>query len=120
MGVLGPIVQTLMRTMFDVGHDLHSRSAVGSKSVCDHTRRLLALLLQQPGQNTLRRLGITPGLHDFVTNIAVLVHRPPLPMPLARDTDHHLIEMPDIGLARGPSLQAPSVFRPEFPRAFRI
>ncbi len=36
MGVFRPIVQALMRTMLDAGHDLTFRRIVGSKLVGDH------------------------------------------------------------------------------------
>jgi hypothetical protein len=113
--VLGPIGQAFVRAMLDVGHDLLLRCAIGSQFVGDDPLRLHTLLLQQPCQKALRRLGVTPGLRDLVENIAILVYRPPQPLLPASHADDDLVEVPDVVPARGFSLQAAREFSPELP-----
>jgi hypothetical protein len=96
MGVLGPVVQAFVRAMLDIGHDPRSRRAVGSEFAGDYPLRLHALLRQQSGQKTLRRLGVAAGLHDLIEHIVLLINRPPQAVLFADDADPRLVKMPDI------------------------
>lgn len=77
MRVLGAIVQTLMRSMLDSGHDLASRRSIGAQFVSDDTLRQTSLLLHQTDQETLGSLGVAPALDHLVENIAVLINGAP-------------------------------------------
>jgi hypothetical protein len=96
MGVLCPVVQALVGAMLDIGHDLSVRCPVGAQFVGDDPLGWHALFPQQPGQKTFGSLGISPGLHDLIENIAIVADRAPQPMLLAGDTGHHLVEVPDV------------------------
>jgi len=48
MGILRPIVKALMRSMFDIRHDLALCCSIGPQLVSDHPLRRHALFLQQP------------------------------------------------------------------------
>jgi hypothetical protein len=54
---------------------------------------------EQPSEETLRGLGIPPGLNQDVEHDTVLVHRAPKIMLYALDPDEHLIKVP---LVTGP------------------
>jgi hypothetical protein len=51
----------------------------------------LPLPPQQLAQEALGRVLVAPALHQHVEHEAVLVDRPPQPVLLAGDGDHHLI-----------------------------
>ena len=96
MRILRTVIQPLVRPVLDFWHDLTVGGSVGAELVGDHSPGWAALLLQQPLQQALRRLGVAATLDDFIEHIAVLINRPPEPMFLARDRDHDLVEMPNI------------------------
>jgi hypothetical protein len=102
MGIFRPVIEAFVRAMLDRRHDLASCRGVGPELVGDDALGSHALLLEQAPQQTSRRLGVAPGLHDFIENVAILIDSPPEPMPLADDGDDDLIEMPDVtGQGRG-------------------
>jgi hypothetical protein len=105
-----------MRAVFNVWHDLTSGRGVGAELVGDHSPGWAALLAQETPQQALGRFGITPRLDDFVEHIAVLIHRPPQPVLLARDRDHDLIEVPDVATAWRLTPETARVRRPELQR----
>ncbi|OHZ43574.1 hypothetical protein BBL07_03080 [Agrobacterium vitis] len=94
MRILGPIVQALVRAMFDTGHDITLRRTVGSKLVGDYHTRRTTLPFQKLSHQTLCRLGIAAALHQHVENKTVLIDGALEPMFLAGDRDDNLIEVP--------------------------
>jgi hypothetical protein len=70
------------------------RRRIARQLVGDQDARRPHLLLEQLTQQALGRLLVAPALHQHVEHDAVLVDRPPQPVLLAGDGDHHLIEMP--------------------------
>jgi hypothetical protein len=100
MGILGAIVQALMRSMLDSRHDLASCRAIGAKLVSDDALRQASLLLHQPDQETLGSLGVAPALDDLVENVAALIDRAPQPVLPPANRHDHFIQMPHIA---GPS-----------------
>ena len=91
MRILGPIVQAVVRAMFDAGHDIALRRTVGSKLVGDYRTRRTALPFQKLSHQTLCRLGIAADLHQHVENKTVLIDGAPEPMFLAGDHDDDLV-----------------------------
>ena len=116
MRILGPVIQPLVRAVLDFRHDLLPGRSIRSELVGDHPSWSAALLAQQTFQQALGRFGITPRLDDFVEHIAVLIHRPPQPVLLARDRDHDLIEVPDVATAWRLTPETARVRRPELQR----
>ena len=118
MRIFCPIVDPFVRAVLDIWHDLTLGGSIRAELVGDHPSGWAALLAQETPQQALGRFGITPRLDDFVEHIAVLIHRPPQPVLLARDRDHDLVQVPKIATAwrltpetarvRGPELQRPS------------
>lgn len=96
MRVLRPIVQTLVRPMLDAGHDLTGGRLIGTQLIGDQPLWRHALLLQQTGQQTPGRLGVSACLDDLVEDVAVLVDRAPQPASLPVDANGDLVKMPDI------------------------
>jgi hypothetical protein len=64
MRILGPVVQTLVGSVFDVRHDLSPGCSIGAQFVSDHPLRCDTLLLQKAGQQP-GSLGVTAVLDDF-------------------------------------------------------
>lgn len=77
MRILGPVVQTLVRSVFDVRHDLSPGCFIGAQLVSDHSLRCDTLLLQKTGQQSPGSLGVAAGLDDFVKHIPVLIDGSP-------------------------------------------
>lgn len=94
MGVFCPIVQALMRTMLNAGHDLPLRRTVGPELVGDDHARRTALSFQELSHQTLCSLGIAAALNQNVKDETILIHGAPEPVFLAGDGDDNLIEVP--------------------------
>ncbi len=77
MRILRPIVQALVRTMLDAGHDLPLRRTIGSKLVGDHNARGRNVPFQKLAHQTLCSAGITAALNQNVEDEAVLIHGAP-------------------------------------------
>ncbi len=116
MQILRPVIQPLVRAIFDRWHDLAPSGSIGAELVGDHPPRRTALLLQQAPQQALGGLGITPALDDLVKDISVLVDGPPQPVHRARDGDHDLVEVPDVMAARRFALAAAGLNRSKLQR----
>ena len=77
MRILGPVVQTLAGSVFDVRHNLPPGCSIGAQLVSDHPLRCDTLLLQKTGQQSLRSLGVAAVLDDFVKHRPVVIDGPP-------------------------------------------
>ena len=91
VGVLSAIVQSLMRAVFDIGHDGALRSGVGSQLISHDTFWSASLLSQKPRQQSFGSLGIAARLNDFVQHIPVLIDGAPKRAFLAIDRDDGLV-----------------------------
>ena len=116
MRILCPIVEPLVRAVFDFWHNVASGGCVGAELVGDHPSWRAALLPQEAPQQALGCRGIAAALEDFIEHIAILINRPPQPVLLARDRDRNLIQVPDVAAAWRLAPEAPSVSRPELQR----
>ena len=56
---------------------------------------------------------ITPGLHEDVDHVAVLVHGPPQILLLPLDIEEQFGQVPDVAQPASPAPQPPSVVDPE-------
>src|ERR687897_26872 len=97
--------------MLDCRYDLPPGSCIRAELVGNQPMWWTALLLQQTLQQALGRFGIAARLDDLIKDIAVLIPRPPQPVRLASNGDHHFVEMPDVAAARLLAPEAASVFR---------
>lgn len=96
MRILGAVVQTLVRSVFDVRYDVPPGRSIGAQLVSDHPLRCDALPLQKAGQQSPGSLGVAAVLNDLVEHIPVLIYSPPEPMFPARNGDDDLVQMPHI------------------------
>jgi hypothetical protein len=80
-----------MPAVLDPGHQLPLCRGIARQLVGDQHPRRLVLPPQQLAQQALGGLLVAPALHQHVEHDAVLVDRPPQPVLLAGDGDHHLI-----------------------------
>jgi len=77
MGVLGAVVESFVPPMFHVREDLAQGGRVARERVRDHHARHLRESLEQLAQELHGRLLITPGLHQDVEHMPVLIDGPP-------------------------------------------
>jgi len=94
VGILRPIVQSLVRTVLNAGHDLPLCSVVGPKLISDYHSRRSALPLQELTHQTVGRLGITTTLHQNFQHKTILIDSTPEPVLLAADRNDGLVEVP--------------------------
>ena len=92
-----------MPAVRDPGHQFPLRRGIARQLVGDQHPRRLALLPQQPAQEALGCLLVAPALHQHVEHDAVLIDRPPQPVLLTGDGDHHLVEVPLIAATGQPA-----------------
>ncbi len=116
MRILRPIVEPLVRAVFDVWHDLALGSRVGAELVGDHSSWRAALFPQEAPQQALGCRGIAAPLHDLIKDVSVLVNSPPKPVLLAGNGDYDLVEVPDVAAARRLAPETTSVRGPELQR----
>ncbi len=96
MRILGPVVQTIVRSVFDVRHDLSPGCSIRAQLVSDHPLRCDTLFLQKAGQQSPGSLGVAAVLDDLVKHIPVLIDGTPQPVFPAGNGDDHLVQMPHI------------------------
>jgi hypothetical protein len=96
MGVLGSIVEALVGSMLDAGHDFSFGGVIGSELVGNYDAWRTALALQQLAHQEFGCLGIATALHQNLQHKPVLIDGAPQPMFLASDRDDDLVEMPFI------------------------
>src|SRR3954467_5790082 len=91
VGILGWVVEALVPAVLDPGHQLFLRRRIARQLVGDQHPRRLALLPQQLAQQALGPPRVASALPQPVEHGPILVARPPQPVLLAGDGDHHLI-----------------------------
>jgi hypothetical protein len=94
MGVFGPVIEALVLTMLDPGHDLPLGSGVALQLVSDEHTRGATLLLEELAEQAFGGLLIAPALDENIENEAVLVDGTPEPMLLAGEADDDLASRP--------------------------
>jgi hypothetical protein len=94
MRILCPIVEPLMRAVFDVRHDLALGGSIRAELVSDHPSRRAAL-------------------DDLIKDVSVLVNSPPQSVFLASNGNHDLVEVPDVAAAWGVAPESAGVCGPE-------
>jgi hypothetical protein len=115
MGILGSIVQALVRAMLDAGHDIAFCGAIGSELVGDHHTWQMALTLKKLSHQAFCSLGIAATLHQGVENKTILIDGTPEPVFLSLDGDDDLVEMLFVAELAGGS---PPYFIGEMPTEF--
>src|SRR6266404_6196695 len=71
MGVFGPVVEALVLTMLDPGHDLPLGSGVALQLVGDEHTRGSTLLLEELAEQPFGGLLVAPALDENIENEAV-------------------------------------------------
>ena len=105
-----------MRPVFDSWHNLAPSRGIGARLVGDHPPWWAALLLQQTLQHALGRIGVAPRLDDLVKHVAILIDDSPQPVLLAGNSDHDLVQAPDVARAWLLAPEAAGVLRSELDR----
>ncbi len=97
MGILSPIVQTLVLTMIANGEaNLSLCCTIRTQFVGDHDTWRSALTRQKFAHETLGSLGITPSLDKNIQHKAILINSAPKKVAFAVDRDNRFIKMPPI------------------------
>src|SRR5712692_4375874 len=94
VGVLRSVVETLVPSMLGAGQHSPQRRRITCELIGDHHSRLGPGRHQYPPQERFGRVLITPLLHQYVEDDAVLVDGTPQPVALAVDLQLHLVQMP--------------------------
>jgi hypothetical protein len=94
MGVFGPLIEALVLTMLDPGHDLPLGSGVALQLVGDEHTRGSTLLLEELAEQAFGGLLVAPALDENIKNEAVLVDGTPEPMLLPGEADDNLARSP--------------------------
>jgi hypothetical protein len=114
MGVFGAVIEALVLSMLDPGHDLPLGRGVAFQLVGDEYTRGSTLLLEELAEQALGGLLVAPALDENIENEAVLVDGTPEPMLLRGEADDDLIEVPFVATAR----RSPADTVGEFPAEF--
>ena len=99
--------------MDDGRHDLAVSGAVASQFVGDQLPRRTALPFQQLAEESFGGFLITARLDEDINHITILVYRAPEVLAFALYLYEDLVQVPRVTKATLPTLQSPSVFRPE-------
>jgi hypothetical protein len=71
MGVFGPVIEALVLTMLDPGHDLPLGSGVALQLVGDEHTRGSTLLLEELAEQPFGGLRVAPALDENIENLVV-------------------------------------------------
>lgn len=105
MGSFDPVVQTLVRPMITIRHEVADRPDLTAQLVGDHDPRR-AKPVDQPLQEPAGGLCITLLLHENVEHIPIRVDCPPKPELHAIDRNNDFIQVPFVTGARPVALDA--------------
>ena len=94
MRILSPVVEVAALAVLDPGQDLPLGRAIAGQLVRHEHAGHVPQTLEQLPEEALRRFGIPAALHQDVEHGTVLVDGAPEVVPLAADSEEHLIEMP--------------------------
>jgi hypothetical protein len=124
MRIFRPVIQTLMRTMLDTGHDFPFGCVVGSELIGDHDTRCDALgdalALQELSHQLQDCLLVPAALDQGIKNITIGIDGPPQPVFSALNNNDHFVEMPVVGkTSPGPSPDGTRIFSAELGSPFR-
>ena len=99
--------------MDDGRHDLAVSGAVASQFVGDQLPGRTALPLQQLAEESFGGVLITARLDEDIDYITILVYRAPEVLAFTLHLYEDLVQVPCVTETTLPTLQSPSVFRPE-------
>jgi hypothetical protein len=115
MGNFGSIVGVLVRGVDHERHHGPTRRRITAQLVRDQTSRNRSLAFQQLPEEARGGTPITPGLHEDVDYIAVLVDRPPKILLPTLNIDEQFVQVPRVAHPPAASPQRSSIRRPEGP-----
>src|SRR6266436_1486453 len=114
MGVFGAVIEALVLSMLDPGHDLPLGRGVAFQLVGDEHTRGSTLLLEELAEQALGGLLVASAPDENIENEAVLVDGTPEPMFLPGDADDDLIKVPFVATARRSLTDTAGEFPAEF------
>jgi hypothetical protein len=91
VGQLRPVVRVAIGVVDRLRHQFPAGDAVATQLVGHDLPRALAVRSEQPPEEPLSRLGVSPRLQVHVDDVTVLIHRPPQVMTLPRDGDEYFV-----------------------------
>jgi hypothetical protein len=103
--ILGPIVQILRPSVCHRRHQLPVRDPVTGQLIGHQHTRHIPQPLEQLTEEPLGRFAVSPGPHQHLQHVAVLIDRAP-------QVDEHLIKVPLVAGARAASTERVGVGRP--------
>lgn len=113
VGQFGPIVLVLRRVVHDCRHHAPVGRGVAAQLVRDQPAWRTALSFQQLPKEAFRRMAITPGLHEDVDHIAVVIDRAPEVLLAPSNGNEQLVKVPRVAEASLPTPQLARIGRPE-------
>ena len=89
------------------------RRTIASQLVGHETARFQSLTLEEFPKESTRRTPVSPGLHQDIDQVTILIHRAPQILALTMDPHEHFVQEPRISESTLTSLQPPCVVGPE-------
>jgi hypothetical protein len=96
MRELGPIIFVLRRAVHDRWHHATVGRGVAAELIRDHSARCPALPFQQLPEEALGGSAITPGLHEDVDHVAVMIDRAPQILLAPPNRDEQFVQVPRV------------------------
>jgi hypothetical protein len=96
MRVLAPVIEVAALTVFHSWQDLTFGRAIAFELIRDDDPRDILQPFQEFTEKLLRRLLVTPMLHQDVEDVVILIDSAPQAMPFPIDGQKHLIKVPRV------------------------
>jgi hypothetical protein len=109
------IIEVAVLPMFDTGQDLALGRTVAPQLIGNNDPRNVRQALEQLAEELLRRLLVTPALHQNIENVPVLVNGAPQVVAFAPDREEDLIEVPLVTWSGTPAAEPIGEDPSEFP-----
>jgi hypothetical protein len=94
MGVLRPVIQIAMLAMFYTRQELSLGGSITLQLIRDEDPWGILASFEELAEEFLRRLLVSPALHQDVEDMAVLIDRSPEIGPLTTNREKDLIQLP--------------------------
>jgi hypothetical protein len=101
--------------MFHVWENLPLGSPITFQLISDNDPWSIPAALEQLAEEFLRRLLVSPALHQDIEHAPILIDRPPEIVPLTMNGEKHFIQMPLVTRLRPTTTQLIGILLAEFP-----
>lgn len=98
MRILHPVIETLVRAIFDIGHDLPFSGPIRAQLVGHHPLWLDTLFLEKSDQEAFGGVCVALCLDNLVEDISNLINGGPELAFLATGGNNDLIQIPSIAM----------------------